>query len=155
MRFMEWDRIWREPNPHCDLPAHYFTSAALWDEHRRCVARGIISTAPLPPAWHWLQVVFRNESTPRSLRKLIEYLGRRPFVIDKRTNERWGFVCCSESGLWFEDAWTESRYIPLNCGKVDAETGVTFDDAGFTVTKFGRSLRFEYAVEAPALAGRG
>ena len=41
----------------------------------------------------------------------------------------------------------QERFLPLNCRLGTAaqhEAGVTFDADGFTLTKFGRSIRVDY-----------
>lgn len=90
---------------------------------------------------------------PTNLKELIDYLTVRPRVIVRsdapglqgpRT-----FLRSSCGAMWFRDHLGAETFLPINCGLVDAETGIEIDPLGFTVTKFRRVIRFDYATEAP------
>lgn len=93
---------------------------------------------------------------PRSLRELVPYLMEHPRVrITGPTPESPAtvtrietFLTASESRLWFQPEHGRMHFVPLSCNITDAallsETGVTFDELGFTITKFNRSIRVEY-----------
>lgn len=95
---------------------------------------------------------------PTTLKELIEYLAVRPRVIvssdipglkGPRT-----FLRAACGSLWFRDHLGAESFMLLNCGLVNAETGIEIDPLGFTVTKFGRQMRFDYAIEGQLSGNR-
>jgi hypothetical protein len=94
---------------------------------------------------------------PKSLKDLVPYLTENPMVcmynLDGSYTEE-TFLREEASGLWFRRVFrgeTKDHFLPVNCRLSDAaakhEAGVTFDDAGFTLTKFGKSIRVDYQSE--------
>jgi hypothetical protein len=103
---------------------------------------------------------------PKALNQLVEFLRAHPRVrvtnldgsIETRTfhdSDR------GSHGLWFrrdgQDASVDESamaFLPVNCtmtaAAAMAESGVDLDDAGFTLTKFGRKLRVDYLREEGA-----
>lgn len=89
---------------------------------------------------------------PTNLQELIAYLQVRPWV-DATSDVaalqgRRRFLKAAGGALWFRNPLTRSdTFLPVNCGLVDSETGIEFDDGGFTVLKFGKTIRFNYVAD--------
>jgi hypothetical protein len=86
---------------------------------------------------------------PTNLPELIEYLGwrehARVLMRRKGTFSREDFLGMNGGLMWFyclEDGL--AHHVPIECGMVAAETGVTFDEDAFHVTKFGVTIDFFY-----------
>lgn len=89
---------------------------------------------------------------PRNLKELVVHLAGSPDVLFCRPGRlpaRRRFVSYERGGLWFSlDGEVEpSSYLPVHCGRVASETGIDFDAAGFTLTKFGIATRVEYSTD--------
>lgn len=90
---------------------------------------------------------------PKSLRDLVGYLTDHKFceLTDTRGRvEIVRFNRAADGGLWF-DGPKRSHYVPVRCGVGEAdlsETGVAFDPEGFSLTKFGVSIRVRYLTPA-------
>ena len=91
---------------------------------------------------------------PESLRDLLDFLALHPEVTMTNLDgsiEHSAFERAEGSGLWFRRASDgHEHYLPVNCrmgAAAQHESGVTFDAAGFTLSKFGRDLRVDYRVE--------
>jgi hypothetical protein len=95
---------------------------------------------------------------PTSVRELVRFLGHYPRVRitgptpDSRepvTRDE-TFLRLENGRLWFMPVQDDAKahHIPIGCAITEAaaqaEAGITFDDAGFTVTKFGVPIRIEY-----------
>lgn len=102
---------------------------------------------------------------PTSLKELFVHFAEHPRV---RITDHHGVTTLNQYSSWFDgrlffqklDTETdpgrtlvvdEPHFLPINCKLTDAasqaEAGITFDDTGFTFTKFGHSIRVEYVDE--------
>lgn len=95
---------------------------------------------------------------PKTLREVVRYLADHPEVEIHRpehTSTRTGQVIPEErsrcrfrasagGGLWFDASPGREHYLPIDCGMTEAETGVTLDEGGFTLVKFGIAIRVTY-----------
>jgi hypothetical protein len=92
---------------------------------------------------------------PANLRDVIVWLLEHPYVritgptprsLKPSTREE-AFVRYEDGSLWFRGFDGES-HIPVTCTRSDAaaraQTSIEFDRTGFTVGKFGASIRVEY-----------
>jgi hypothetical protein len=84
---------------------------------------------------------------PTSVRELVEHLEVEPRVLCRAPGkpvvaER--YLRHEAGGLWFGDDDGGEHYIPLNCGRVPAESGLAFRPDGFAVTKFGVTIEYLY-----------
>lgn len=86
---------------------------------------------------------------PRNLSELVAYLEEHPRVETTGTRGEvsidW-FAGLSGGSLWFSGENGHRHHIPIDCGRVAAETGIRFDAEGFVVTKFGVEIRVRYLV---------
>jgi hypothetical protein len=93
---------------------------------------------------------------PTNLKELILYLHSHPRVritgptpsSRTPTTRIEEFTFYDQGRMWFNTTAGEPHFIPLNCSMTDraaaSEAGLTIDDEGFTVTKFGTPIRVEY-----------
>lgn len=122
---------------------------------RRCRRCGCTDEHGCPSGCCWVEDDLCDECrAPSCLRDLVPFLSRRPYVrcegLDQVvTDER--FLREEAAGLWFlredADGATRDVFLPVNRrqGRAAAhETGLAFDADGFTITKFGRSIRYTY-----------
>ena len=56
------------------------------------------------------------------------------------------FDRAANGGLWFHTPFGIERYVPIDCGKTPAETGVLFRRDGFSLTKFRVTIRYTYLI---------
>jgi len=89
--------------------------------------------APVNPPSTMRELVERLKASPR-VRSLDGAAGGETLTFDRHAG----------GGLWFRREGGKEVYIPIDCGKVAAETGVAFRPGGFDVTKFGVTLRYDY-----------
>lgn len=90
---------------------------------------------------------------PKDLKALIEYLKVCPRVQGRHEAAVMRFASQQKGGLWFQVEGEARRvYLPINCGLTAAESGFAFTDAGFTVTKFNITLKYDYVADAEAVA---
>ncbi len=96
-------------------------------------------------------------NAPTNFRELVCYLtanrhvrvtGPTPESVSPVTRDE-TFLFASMGRLWFQpDSGAPPHHMPLDCTITEAaakhETGLEFDAAGFTLTKFGVSIRVEY-----------
>lgn len=88
---------------------------------------------------------------PVNLAELVPYLVEHPMVrvsnLSGAITEEM-FIRADSAGFWFEASVNEPlRFLPVNCRMGPAaahESGVTIDDRGFTLAKFGREIRVDY-----------
>jgi hypothetical protein len=99
-------------------------------------------------------------SRPTNLRELAAYLTANPRV--RKTVPRpaglapivreESFLTFENGRLWFLAEGLAGTFIPISCTltpqDAQAETGILFDEEGFTVTKFGASIRVDYLPSA-------
>lgn len=90
---------------------------------------------------------------PTSLTEAIIYLREHPRVTVRgpdlplkgvavtRDEE---FVKYTHGGFWFRIPGQDPHFMPVACGLTQAESGLTFDCLGFTLTKFGIPIRVNY-----------
>lgn len=122
---------------------------------RRCRRCGCTDAHGCPEGCSWAAADLCSLCVaPRSLRELIAFLGRRPRVVctgldQVVTEER--FLRADGAGFLFrrEDADGAPRdvFLPVNCRQGAAgahESGLAFDADGFSLTKFGRTVRYTY-----------
>jgi hypothetical protein len=84
---------------------------------------------------------------PHSLNELIAYLTSHPKVecqFPGRESASEKFIRYAKGGLWFERADRSESYVPIDCAMTPSETGLKFNEHGFTVTKFSISIEFTY-----------
>ena len=86
---------------------------------------------------------------PTNALELIAYLRAHPYVYCHHPRpERAGlrrYETHAMGGLHFRNlAGEDNSYVPIDCGRTPHETGLTFDEGGFTVEKFGVAFRFDY-----------
>jgi len=120
-------------------------------DSRRCRRCACTDSCGCPSGCSWVAADLCSEcASPTSLRELLAFLARRPRVLytgfDGATAPE-AFSSAVESGLWFIRQDGEEQFLPVNCrlGRAAAaEGGLAFDGDGFTFTKFGRSVRYEY-----------
>jgi hypothetical protein len=99
---------------------------------------------------------------PESLAQLVPFLTVNRHVTFTNfdgTVHQSTFARAEGSGLWFRRGHDNTEhFLPVNCRMTDAsaraEAGVTFDAAGFTLSKFGREIRVDYEVERPVVSER-
>lgn len=141
-----------------DAPARPAWLAA--HDCRRCRRCGCTDARGCPEGCCWVADDLCDLCrAPGRLRDLVPFLARRPYVrcdvldgqaaIAHPVVER--FLREDAAGLWFvrEDAAGVARdvFLPVNCRRGAAgahESGLAFDPDGFTLTKFGRSIRYTY-----------
>jgi hypothetical protein len=86
---------------------------------------------------------------PTNPRELLDFLTDHPDVVTScdrpgiPTGPR-GFIWNMDGGLWFTRPDGSKEYVPIDCGKTAAETGLAFRPEGFDVVKFGVTIRFDY-----------
>jgi hypothetical protein len=91
---------------------------------------------------------------PESLIGLVSYLAERPRVRVtyppglRQVDQVLRFDRQQHGGLWWRgETDRQEHFTPIDCGKTAAESGFAFDAAGFTMTKFGQAIRFDYVPE--------
>jgi hypothetical protein len=93
---------------------------------------------------------------PQRLKDLIPFLQANPAVTIRHWNGTVTLEMFSrfEAGLlWHVNEAGEEHHLPIACGMAAAapfETGLDFDDDGFSMTKFGHTLRFDYGHAEPS-----
>lgn len=90
-------------------------------------------------------------SAPESLIGLVSYLQDRPRVHAtyppslRQVDQVLRFQNLRGGGLWWRgESDGQDHFTPIDCGMTRAESGFNFDAAGFTLMKFGVSIRFDY-----------
>jgi hypothetical protein len=90
---------------------------------------------------------------PTNLADLAAYLRDFPAVTTTNFNGTVTddiFVGADGTGFFFICVDGNETFLPINCrmGAAAAhESGVTIDDLGFTLTKFGKTIRVDYREE--------
>lgn len=90
-------------------------------------------------------------SHPTTLTELVTYLELNPRVrvtssSDKVPTGEREFVRYEPGFMWFRDRAGEESHIPIGCGHTGSETGLLIGSKGFTFTKFGVDMRFEFVL---------
>lgn len=91
---------------------------------------------------------------PKSVKELHDFLLENPRIKVtgiKGDVEMGTFTDTDAGGINYKDDSGLSHYLPVDCHRTEAaskaEAGVDLDDGGFTLTKFGHSVRVDYVEE--------
>lgn len=93
---------------------------------------------------------------PTGLRNLLAYLSAHPWVHSSSAAPRvttglLKFEFYADARLWFRrHPQDDVMYVPLGCSETGSETGLSIDREGFTVEKFGLSIRYSFVPDSLA-----
>jgi hypothetical protein len=99
----------------------------------------------------WVQ---HTPEAPDNAVKLVGFLADHPRIqcteapshpkVPDRGGRVMSFVKSADGGLWFKDEAGQDVYLPIDCGLVRSETGLTFTAEGFRMEKFGVHFFYRY-----------
>lgn len=89
---------------------------------------------------------------PHNLTELVAFLTATPWLTVTSTIPgvqlgRRTFLRFESGRIWTRDELGRQTFVPIGCRAHGDETGLTIDDRGFTIEKFGTRIRFDYAEE--------